>query len=446
MYVQTDCIIPGAKNQVSLKLCYRVFLYPFLRKDNTMARKKKGELPSGNIRRQIYNGMKQKLDKDGKPIFDENGKPVMIRDYISITCENAADAEREKSEVILTKKGKEKPANYTLREATDAYIDSLRATKSPKTIEGYEIIRDNAFKLIMDLPLRSLNKDNLQQAIDIECVRPSTSKRSKGSPISAKTVCNEWGLISSVLKKCHPSFQYSVSLPESVPTVHELSRPETIFQIVKGTEIELPVLLAMWLSFTISEIKGLRKSTSIKGDNLYIADVIVTVKGKEVTKSIGKNKKRNRMHRIPTHIKQLIDQVETDQLVTLSAKAVSNRFTRLLKANGLPHMSFHDLRHVNASVMSFLDIPDKYAMDRGGWSTDKVMKGTYMQIYDQERVKVDDKIDTYFEDVLKLNKTSEPDESKYNAWLTLFDRTDCPESRQEYIQFRESATRNATQQ
>ena len=50
-----------------------------------MARKKKGQLPSGNIRRQIYNGMKQKHDKDGKPVFDEEGKPVMIRDYISVT-------------------------------------------------------------------------------------------------------------------------------------------------------------------------------------------------------------------------------------------------------------------------------------------------------------------------------------------------------------------------
>jgi integrase len=42
------------------------------------------------------------------------------------------------------------------------------------------------------------------------------------------------------------------------------------------------------------------------------------------------------------------------------------RFKRLLEKNGLPHMTFHDLRHMNASVMAMLRIPDKYAMERGG--------------------------------------------------------------------------------
>ena len=68
----------------------------------------------------------------------------------------------------------------------------------------------------------------------------------------------------------------------------------------------------------------------------------------------------------------------------------------MLKKNGLPHMSFHDLRHVNASVMAMLNVPDKYAMKRGGWKTDKIMKGTYMQTYRAERIAVDHKIDDYF--------------------------------------------------
>ena len=99
---------------------------------------------------------------------------------------------------------------------------------------------------------------------------------------------------------------------------------------------------------------------------------------------------------MPEYIKELIDKVTTDRLVTLSAKAVANRFTYMLKKNGLPHMSFHDLRHVNASVMAMLNVPDKYAMERGGWKTDKIMKGTYMQTYRAERIAVDQKIDDYF--------------------------------------------------
>jgi len=33
---------------------------------------------------------------------------------------------------------------------------------------------------------------------------------------------------------------------------------------VQGTDIELATLLAMWLSFSVSEIRGLKKSTSVK--------------------------------------------------------------------------------------------------------------------------------------------------------------------------------------
>ena len=400
-----------------------------------MAKKRKGELPSGKIRRQIYNGKKQKLDKDGRPVFDKDGKPIMIRDYISVTAETAKEADRGKCDVVINKKGTRKPADLTLRQAIDAYINSLRASKSPKTIEGYEIIRDNAFSGIMDLPIRALDTEKLQQAIDLESCRPSASRRSKGKPISSKTLNNEWGLVASVLGRYYPSLHPKVSLSKSAPVVHQLSAPEVIYSLVKGTEIELPVLLAMWLSFTASEIKGLTKSSSIKGDYIYIDKVMVHVRGEDIKKGIGKNEKRNRMLRIPPYIKNLIDQVDTDQLVTLSAKAVSNRFTRLLAASGLPHMSFHDLRHVNASVMSFLDIPDKYAMDRGGWKNEKVMKGTYMQIYESERVKVDKIIDTYFENAFGLNPEDNFDHEKYKAWLLLFGKEDSSENQSSFLQF-----------
>lgn len=63
-------------------------------------------------------------------------------------------------------------------------------------------------------------------------------------------------------------------------------------------------------------------------------------------------------------------------------------------------MTFHDLRHVNASVMNLLNIPDKYAQERGGWKTDAVMKGTYMQTFTRARVEVNDTIDNYFESLL----------------------------------------------
>jgi integrase len=61
-------------------------------------------------------------------------------------------------------------------------------------------------------------------------------------------------------------------------------------------------------------------------------------------------------------------------------------------------MSFHDLRHVNASVMALLNIPDKYAQERGGWKTDNIMKNVYQQTFSSERRNVDRLINDYFEE------------------------------------------------
>ena len=404
-----------------------------------MARKKtKNTLPSGSKRLQVYVGMVDVLDKNGNPVLDENGKVKQKRKYESVTAPSMEEAKALKAQIQEAYKVNSN--EMTIEEAITTYIASIRAVESPKTIEGYETIRDHSFCSIMGLNIKKLDNTILQKAINEECSRPSKSKRSKGKPISAKTVRNEWGLISTVIRKYNPQFSINVTLPSHVSPVHELSSPKVIFNMVKGTEIELPVLLAMWLSFTMSEIKGLTKSSSVKGDYIYIDKVIVHTKDGEIEKNIAKNKKRNRMHRIPPYIKELIEQVDGDQLVKLSGKAISNRFTYMLKKNNLPHMSFHDLRHVNASVMSFLSIPTEYAMDRGGWSSPKVMQGTYMQVYNSERIKVDNTIDEYFETELFENKTTD---KKYAAWLTLFDKKDCEESRNEYQIFT-NATRNAT--
>ena len=52
------------------------------------------------------------------------------------------------------------------------------------------------------------------------------------------------------------------------------------------------------------------------------------------------------------------------------------------------------------SVMLMLNIPDKYAMERGGWSTNSTLKSVYLQAFSDERKKVDKKIDEYFNSIL----------------------------------------------
>lgn len=235
-----------------------------------------------------------------------------------------------------------------------------------------------------------------------------------------------------------PSIDTNVTLPQKTRTQHELSTPEVIFQMVKGTNIELPALLAMWLSFTASEIIGLRKSTSISSDGKYITvkDVIVTNEhGKQVIKNKGKQPTRNRTLRIPDYIRELIDQVETDQLVPITVPTLSKRWARLVARSGIPKMTFHDLRHVNASVMALLMMPDKYAQDRGGWKSDHIMKSVYQQTFSGERELVDQQIDDYMSKKLLGFSTKGMNEKKYKCWLELFDLKDSAENKKIFMDF-----------
>jgi integrase len=226
-----------------------------------------------------------------------------------------------------------------------------------------------------------------------------------------------------------------VKLPAAEHHLKELIPPETIMNMVKDTDIELPVLLAMWLSFSMSEIRGLKKS-SIKDGYITINEVVVDVNREAIRKSQAKAFTRIRRHEIPSYIQGLIDMTNpnTEELVTLSGHAIYMRFKRLLEKNKLPHMTFHELRHMNASIMALLRIPDKYAMERGGWKTDKVMKKVYTHTFSEERQKVDRSIDEFFVKALGIN-TDDIDIKKYRAWLTLYGKDDNEKSIKDFKKF-----------
>ena len=49
--------------------------------------------------------------------------------------------------------------------------------------------------------------------------------------------------------------------------------------------------------------------------------------------------------------------------------------------------------------MAKLNIPDIYAMERGGWSNTSTLRSVYQQTFDDDRQRVDKVIDDYFQSV-----------------------------------------------
>lgn len=320
---------------------------------------------------------------------DPGGK----RHYESFTATTKKEAEYMAAEFTMNKNRMKDSRNWTLGKAIDNYIDIKRPVLSPSSIYRYEKIRKSSFQSIMDIPLSRITGNILQQAVNNEMERTPFNRTGKVSP---KTVQIEYGLIASTLRRYCPDHNFSVDLPKKARRIRTLPLPDDIYKAVHGTDIELPVLLAMWLSFTMSEIRGLTKSKSIDGDYITIREVLVHVGGKDLRKDLAKEVTRNRRHRMPEYIKNLIDQVDGDIIIPDSEKALSYRFRKCMERNGITGITFHDLRHINASLMAMLRIPDKYAQERGGWKTDHIMKSVYTETFSEERTRFDDVIDDYF--------------------------------------------------
>ncbi|MGI5848821.1 MAG: site-specific integrase [Christensenellales bacterium] len=338
-------------------------------------------LPSGNWRVQVFIGYK----------INDSGKKTKC--YKSFTHPSKTEAEylavqykRENDDIATV-------YDITVREAMNNYVKSRTNILSPTTIQGYEQIIRNHMKNIMDIKINKLTQQQIQQAINADAKN-----------LSAKTIKNAHGLLSAVLKLYRPNLRLTTSMPKEKKKLKELPSPQKLFDAVKGTKIELPVLLAMWLSFSMSEIRGIKKS-DIKDGVLTLNRSIVDIKGKPIEKNEMKEYERTRKLEIPPYIMSLIEKCEGEYITTLTGQAIYKRWTRLLKKNGIPHITFHDLRHVNASVMHLLDIPDKYAMERGGWKTDKTMKAVYQNVFSDERINVDKKINEYFEGFIQNEDT-----------------------------------------
>lgn len=331
------------------------------------------KLPSGSYRVQIT--------LDGK--------------RVSVTANSEDEAIYQ---AMLLKTGKKpKPNGRTVGECIDAYIDSKENILSPKTIYVYRQIRNNGLAGLCDIPLSELTNQHIQVHINELALKRS-----------AKTVINAHSLLVSVLNVYHPDFRVRTTLPKKQKKIKQLPTAAEIMQAVSGTDIELPCLLALWLGLRLSEIRG-AKITDIKNGILTIHNTIITVGGKFIEKDMTKTFESTRQISVPQPLQLLIDALPEEQvyLTPLSGQAIYKRFKRILKENDLPDMTFHDLRHLNASIMLALGVPDKYAMERGGWSSPSVLKAVYQHTFSDERKAVDDKIDNYFISLLHTKMHTE---------------------------------------
>ena len=270
------------------------------------------KLPSGNYRAVVAAG------------YNENGKRI----YKSFTAKNeweaikmAEDFKRTREE--LTDK------NVTVHKAMEMYIESRVNIIELTTIRSYRQIAKHCFRCIHDTKLTSLRAIDIQRAVNIESVR-----------VSPKYIKNAYGFLKSVLKMYEVDINLNrIQLPKLEHQEKQLPDFETVFQIVKGTEIELPCLLSAWLSLRVGEVVGLQfQDVDTEQHTLKIRrTIIMTDDGYEVREGC-KTEKSRRSLSIPDYLFQMIQAIphkeESEFIVKLTRKAIYSRFKRLMLKNG----------------------------------------------------------------------------------------------------------------
>lgn len=330
-------------------------------------------LPSGSaFTRVVVNGERISITK---PTEEE-----CIAEYVALKY-GAKEAKKQP-------KAKKK----TLDEAVTEYINSRREFRSPSTIYGYESYKKNAFQSMM--------KSDVYTTTDLQWQAAIRKEMKAGH--SPKYIKNAWMLMSAAIYEVTRR-RPEVMLPEKEVNEKPYLEPDqidTFVTAIKGQgQIEIAALM---------ELSSLRRSEmlAVKPEHLDFQKATIAVQGAKVAGEKGKlvHKKQNKndtSRRTVPMIPPLRTALENADLsgeyvIDLTGGWICTRINEICRENGLPEVGNHGLRHSFASLAYHLQIPEKIAMEIGGWKDAGTMHGIYTHLAQKDIAKRSQDFSNYF--------------------------------------------------
>ena len=278
------------------------------------------------------------------------------------------------------------------------WMEIARSTLKPNTAAGYASMIQNPIAPYFQQ--RGITLGGLQ-AVDIQMFYTDQLKR-----VSANTVIHYHAIIHRALKYAVKTDLIDVNPADKVErprkdrftaSFYDGNEVNRLFQVARGTPLELPVMLAAFYGLRRSEVVGL-KWDAIDFENKTIAIrhtvTVCAEKGRRIEVAADTTKTASSRRTLPlvpafqTKLAALKEQQEknrilcgrsycTDYLGYVLVDAMGNRlklsyistaFPVLLKRNGLRPIRFHDLRHSCASLLLKNGVPMKQIQEWLGHS------------------------------------------------------------------------------
>ena len=324
------------------------------------------KLPSGSWRVRVY-------------LFtDPEGK----KHYKSFTAPTKKEAER----MALNCSGVSE--DRTFEEAAEAYISHRINTLSPRTIEDYKRTSRLYLNGLNRIRVDKVTQRDVQKVIDYWA-----------GELSPKTVANIHSFISAVMRENRPEFALNTSLPQrtkanlNIPGDDDVKR---LLRAVQGTSLELPIMLAAFGPMREGEICALRME-NINGNTVHVCENMVKKMVDKKTTWVIRHPKTtegDRYIEYPDFVVKLWAN-KKDRITDLNPNSLCKLFHRKVTSLGMS-FRFHDLRHYSASIQHALGIPDAYIMQRGGWSSDRILKDVYRHTLSDHQKQMADLANTHF--------------------------------------------------
>lgn len=330
-------------------------------------------LPSGAAHTKVMiNGRTISITKDTEE--------ECIAEYIALKYGAKEAEERRKAKQV------------TLSEAVQNYIDDLKRKDktSPATIKGYESYKKNRLQSMMAANVYETTDLQWQAAVDRDFRK-----------LSDKYAKNVWTLFAGAIEK-ETGRRPKVELDPPKKAERPFLEPEEVLTFVKamkGQPAEIAALLEL-SSLRISEV------LDVRGTDIDFKNERVRVKGAAVYGPDGKlvHKKENKTEASVRYVplipplKEALQEVTLtdDFLVNMSGGGIYKQINRVCAANGLPKVGNHGLRHSFASLAYHLGIPEKIAMEIGGWEDSKVMHDIYTHLAKKDIAKRSQQFSNFF--------------------------------------------------
>lgn len=275
---------------------------------------------------------------------------------------------------------------------------------------------------LTDIKALTLDKFYNCKLTETRTIKIRTSKGEKDKvfpPLSINTVNKlnkflkaafNYAIVNDLMTK-NPTVGVKLSGSQKyIPKVYTEEQFKKLITIVKGTEQEIPIVLAAGCGLRRGEICGLR------WDNIDFGNKTLSVEKTTVrfTKNLDKapkNETSKRKITVPGYVIKILDyhykkngKPKGKIITRWLPQSLSEMFNNLLDSCNMEHTRLHDLRHYNAVIMMQYGIPDKVAAERLGHSNVTTLRQVYQHVMNGMDNEAANMIDAAFEKIQPQDK------------------------------------------